>query len=125
MTNLVKLCRKRFDQPPENNKDAKLWGWSKMSVPHDWRWCPLAIPQEVLEEDRRWAIKVAPDGEPLKPPNCWPHEIRVRPYLPRNETWCEGPRDHDMRDGPHPLQFKFDEMFHSKNYKKDPFEEHQ
>ena len=78
-----------------------------MEVPHDWRWCPLAVPQEVIDEDVNWTIQVAPDGEPLKPPACWPSQIRVAPHRPPGLTWCEGPRDWDMRMGPHPRQWQF------------------
>ena len=39
VTNLVKLCRTRFDQPPdsyqgEEHCDKPRWGWSKLFVPH-------------------------------------------------------------------------------------------
>ena len=107
VTNLIKLTRTRFDQPPEGHHDQQTWGWSKMEVPHDWRWCPLAVPQEVIDEDVNWTIQVAPDGEPLKPPACWPSQIRVAPHRPPGLTWCEGPRDWDMRQGPHPRQWQF------------------
>ena len=108
VTNLVKLTRRRFDQPPADHNDMHNWGWSKMEVPHKWCWCPLAIPQEVLKEDPNYSIVVAPDGEPLKPPMCWPHKLRVPAWVPRRDNWCQGPRKHDMRQGPHPRQDEFD-----------------
>ena len=111
VTNLVKLARRRFDQPPADHRDMDIWGWSKMAVPHNWCWCPLAIPQEVLNEDQHWTIVVAPDGEPLKPPMCWPHKLRVSAFIPRGVNWCQGPRNHDMRQGPHPRQDEFDSWF--------------
>ena len=82
-------------------------GGSKMSAPHCWHWCPLAIPQVVIDENPNWSIQCAPDGEPLKPPACWPAQIRVEPYKPAGATWREGPRDWDMRQGPHPRLWQF------------------
>ena len=78
-----------------------------MEVPHGRDCCPLAVPRVVIDEDVNWLIQCAPDGEPIKPPACWPHQIRVAPHRPPGLTWCEGPRDWGMRRGPHPRQWQF------------------
>lgn len=118
VTQQIKLCRKRFDQPPlykslsrssggpqEEHPDRARWGWCKLSVPHCWHFCPLAVPKEILQGTSQ--VIIAADGEPLKPPNCWERSIRVEPFIPNGLSWTSGPRSMDLTKGPHPDQKHF------------------
>ena len=118
LTQQVKLIRTRFDQPPlykslkgkgggfqEEHPDRAYWGWCKLTVPHCWTFCPLAVPPQILNGTGK--VVIANDGEPLKPPHCWDRDIRVAPFIPNGISWTMGPRGMDLTKGPHPHQKDF------------------